>query len=130
VAKKGDERLRARVDATALAAEDDAFAGLHLFLRRKLLEYSLVDRQIETGIATLDRVTDPVVLSAVEEDDLIGLGDNVILADMPLEDAAIGVDEACLVSAFLVALVSAFAIADDIADHDGFRLQQQSRRNL
>jgi hypothetical protein len=32
--------------------------------------------------------------------------------------------------AFLAAFMPAFAIADDIADEDGFRLQQQGGRNF
>jgi hypothetical protein len=130
MAKHRDQRLGARVYASALAVEDDTFARLNLLLRCKLVEDGFIDHNIEAGIAAVDRMTDPVSLLAIEEQHLIGFRNHVALADMALEDAAIGIDEARSMGAFLVVLVSAFAIADDIADEDGFRLQQQGCRNL
>ena len=70
-------------------------------------------------------MADPITLVGIEEQHLIGLGHRIIAADMPHEDAAIGIDEARLVSAFLVALMAAAAIADDVTNGDGLRLQEQ-----
>jgi hypothetical protein len=130
VTKHRHKRLRSRIDTTALAAENDAFAGLYLFLWRELVKQGLIDHEIETGIATLDGVADPVVLATIEEDNLIGFRNGLALADVTLEDPAIGIDEACLMGAFFIALVPTFTIADDIADEDAFRLQQYACRKL
>ncbi len=58
-----DQRLRAWIDPPALAAEGKDLAGLRLLLRRKLFEHGLVDRQIDAGVATLDRVADSISLA-------------------------------------------------------------------
>jgi hypothetical protein len=130
MAKHCDERLRARIDAPALPTEDDAFAGLNLLFRRELVKDALIYTEIETGIAAVDRMTDPISLSLIEEQHLICFRNGITLADVALENATIGIDEARFMGAFLAAFMPAFAIADDIADEDGFRLQQQGGRNF
>jgi hypothetical protein len=130
MAKHRHERLCAWIDASALATKDDAFPGLNLFLGRKLVKNALVDHEVETGIAAVDRMADSVSLASIEEKHLVCFRNGIALTDMALEDAAIRINEACPVGAFLAALVPAFTIADDIADEDGFRLQQQGCRNL
>ncbi|MNW07497.1 hypothetical protein D3C71_2041240 [compost metagenome] len=85
-----------------------------MFFRREFAEDGVVHLHVETGIAALDRVADAIVFAAVEEDHLIGFGDRIGLAHVAHEDAAIGIDEACSMSAFLAAFSAASAVADHI----------------
>jgi len=67
MAKHRHECLRTWIYASALPTEDDAFAGLNLLFRRELVKDALIYTEIETRIATINGMTDPISLSPIEE---------------------------------------------------------------
>lgn len=130
MAKQRNERLCARVDASPLAMEGDRNGGLQLLFGGKFCQQRPIDRKIEAGIPARNRMADPVALRSIEEQHLIGFRDGVVTSDMAHEDAAIGINQAGLVRAFFIAFVAALAAADDIANRDRFRPQQQGGREF
>lgn len=124
------QRLGPRVDAAALAAKRQRTARAQLLLRRQFLQLRLLDDEIEAGIATLDRVADPIGLGLIEEQQLVGFGDRIVAADMAHEDTAIGKHQMRGGGAFFFALVPAFAAADDVPYPDGAGVQERLYREL
>ena len=73
----------------ALLREHEPGAVTQQRRRRQLAEERLADAEAQAGIATGHRMADPVRLARVEEEDLVRLGNGLIVTDVADEDAAI-----------------------------------------
>ncbi len=124
--QQGGQHLRARIDAQALPAKRRPAAAGQLLPGRQLAQQGLVDHDVQAGIAARHRMADPVALSRVEEQHLIGFGHGIVMAARMTDiDAAIGKHEMRPAGAFLGASVPALAAAHDVPDRRGLRIEQQ-----
>ncbi len=124
------QRLRARIDAQALSAKRESCGLPQVLLRRQLMKQGLIDREIKTRVAAFDRMTYPVSLFRIEEQDLVGFSDGIVLSEMTQEDTAIREDQMRGRRALLRALVAALSPADDISNRGCRRLQKKPSRDL
>ena len=85
---------------------------------------------VQTGIATWNRMTDLVALMRIEQQDLVALRDRIITPEMAHEDAAIGKDQMGGERAFLATTMPALAGADDVAHQDDLAVEQLADREL
>ena len=89
VAKQGHQHLRASVDAHALLPECQRRAVTQAFPRREFTKQRFADVEGETGVAAGDRVADAVAFSAVEEQDLVGLCNGLLMSNVAHIDAPV-----------------------------------------
>lgn len=94
------------------------------------MEQCFTDDQRKTAIATRHRMTDPVTFGGVEKQDLVCLGDRLIVPNMPHINAAIRKHQLRGGRALLRALVTATAAAHSVPDRNRRRLQQRVRDNF
>ena len=85
---------------------------------------------VQTGIATWNRMADLVALMRIEQQDLVALRDRIITPEMAHEDAAIGKDQMGRVRALLAAAMPALSGADDIAHQHDLAIEEIADREL
>jgi hypothetical protein len=124
MAQQRHQRLGTRIDAQALAPERHLCAVMQQCLGRQLLQQRFVNAQRQRGVAARHRMTDPVALAGIEEQNLIGLGDSLIAPQMAGEDTAIRKHKFGGARAFLGALMAAISSAAHIAHRDAIGMQQ------
>ena len=90
----------------------------------------LGDTHRKTCIAAFDRMADAVILTLVEEDDLVAFGHAIVATDVAHIDATITENKERRLRAFGRARVPAFAAADHVADTRGRGVEQQFDREL
>lgn len=84
-----------------------------------------IDRHGEAGIATGDGVADAVALVYVKEEDLIGFGHDLVAAEMPHVDTAIGKNQLRPGCVLFRVRDLAGAATTDVANGEDRRLQKE-----
>lgn len=125
VAQEGDEGLGSRVDAQALVREHGRGAGAEKAGRRHFEEQLRADGQGKAGVASGNGMADAIAFAGVEEEDLIGFGDGLIVAEVADPGSAIGEDELDGGGVFLGAATAVSAPAVHIAHANGGRSQEE-----
>lgn len=118
------ERLSAGIESQPLRFKREHNAGAQLCLGGELAQQRFRHRKRETGIASCERMTDPIAFLSVEEEHLIGFRDGIIAAQMTHVYAAIRKDQMRELGPLLGPSMIAAGRAADVAKNHGLRAQE------
>ena len=116
--------LGAMVDTHLLATKPGRFAAVQQGLGNEFPQGRFRERERQARIASRHRMTDLITLVRVEQQDMVRIGDALIVPDVPQVDAAIGEYQMRDGDAFLHAAMAARPAAPDIAQRHGLRIQE------
>jgi hypothetical protein len=126
VTQQRHERLCARINSQAWSIEHRSTFGEEVITGHQLQQRGLVDLDRQAGVATFERMANPIGFVLIQEDDLIGLRHRLCAARVMHVDSAIGKYEMRRGHAFLGALVPACARTYDIPYRHGVGHQQRA----
>jgi len=79
----------------------------------------------EAGVAAGDGMTDAIGFARVKEEDLVGFGDGLVLADVADLGSTIGEDERGDARLFFSTAISVGAAAVDVSDRDAGGVEEE-----
>src|ERR1700722_17506333 len=107
-----------------LEAEPGRFPSAQKRRGRELPQERCRQAERQTGVAAGDRMTDLVPLAGVEEQYMIGVGDDLVASDVPQVHPAIGKYKVRRRGAFLYAAMTTFAGAAHVAQRNRVGAEQ------
>src|SRR5258708_1617015 len=107
-----------------LVAEPDRFPAVQKRRGREFPQDLFRQGKRQAGIAAYYWMTDLVPLAGVEEQDMIGIGDGLIATDVPQVYPAIREYKVRHRDAFLHAAMTTLAVAPNVSQRHGIRVEQ------